>query len=237
MKKLQPQQIGLLIVTAAMLVLWIIPGGQLATLPLQYLDTHLHETCHAIASLLTAGSVGTIHVYADGSGVTQTYMDHPVIVASAGYVGSSIIGAGIIAVSRSPKGARIAMLGVFGLLMIECMFWLRGDLTGMISGFVYMLAFLVMGIKLDGWTAMIVAQFIGLQQCLTSLQAVFGLVNPRILSYGDNDATILQGITHVPAILWSASWSLFSLIVVVIAFGSAWSASANRRPRSPVVLP
>jgi Peptidase M50B-like len=237
MKKLQPQQIGLLVVIGIMLVLWIIPGGQWVTLPLQYLDTHLHETCHAIASLLTSGSVGTIHVYGDGSGVTQTYMDHPVIVASAGYVGSSIIGAGIIAMSRNAKGARMALLGVFGLLLIECMFWLRGDLTGMISGFAYMLAFLVMGLKLDGWAAIIVAQFIGLQQCLTSLQAVFGLVNPQILSFGDNDATILQSITHVPAILWSVSWSLFSLIVVVIAFASAWSAPGNRRPSSQVVLP
>ena len=234
MKNLQPQQQGILIVAAAMLVLWFIPGGSYVFLPLQYLDTHLHETCHALASLITGGSVGTIHVYADGSGVTQTVMDHPVIVASAGYVGASIIGAAIIATSRTPKGAKIALLATSALLLIECMFWLRGDLVGMATGFAYLVAFLLLGLKLEGWPAMLVAQFIGLQQCLTALQAVVGLVNPRILAFTDSDATILQGITHIPAILWSATWSLFSLTVMVLAFASAWSGSP-RRKRSPAV--
>lgn len=234
MNNLQPQQKGILIVAAAMLVLWFIPGGSYVFLPLQYLDTHLHETCHALASLLTGGSVGTIHVYADGSGVTQTAMDHPVVVASAGYVGAATIGAAVIAFSRSPKGARIALLGVFGLILIECLFWLRGDLVGIGTGFAYMLAFLLLGLKLEGWPAMLVAQFIGLQQCLTALQAVVGLVNPKILAFTDSDATILAGITHVPAILWSTGWSIFSLTVMILAFASAWSASP-RRKSSPAV--
>ncbi len=214
---------------AFLLLTWLIPGFQILVLPLQYLNTHLHEMGHALSSVFSGGSVDYIHVFVDGSGVTLTTMNHPIIVASGGYVGASLFGSLIIALSRNGEMARKALLGVFMVLAIECVFWLRGDAVGMISGFVYMLLFLVLGLKLKGWAAIIVAQFVGVQQCLASLQAVFGIVNPRILHFTDNDATILQGITHVPAILWSVGWAAFSVILMIAALVSAWSTPKLRR--------
>jgi hypothetical protein len=228
-KELKPQQVGILAAMAFLLLAWLIPGAQLVVLPLQYLNTHLHEMGHALSSVFTGGSVDYIHVYKDGSGVTLASMNHPIIVASGGYVGASLFGSLIIAFSRNGEMARKALLGVFGLLAIECLFWLRGDAVGMISGFVYMLLFLVLGLKLRGWSAILVAQFVGVQQCLVSLQSVFGLVNPRILHFTDNDATILQGYTHVPAILWSVGWAAFSVILMIGALWSAWSTPKARR--------
>jgi hypothetical protein len=236
MKSLRPQQIGILAAIAFLMLSWLIPGAQYIILPLQFLNTHLHEMGHALASVLTGGTVSTITVRSDGSGVTYTQMDHPVIVASAGYVGASLIGASVIAFSRNGEMARKALLVISGILMIECMFWLRADTIGMISGFGFMILFLILGLQLRGWSAILVAQFVGVQQCLTSLQAVFALVNPRMLAFTDNDASIIAQVTHVPAILWSVSWSLFSVALMIGALCIAWK-KPKVRPGAPVGAP
>lgn len=210
----------------ATVALWLIPGGQYIALPLQYLNTHLHEMSHALAAVLTGGSVDNIHVYADGSGVTLAAITIPTIVGSAGYVGASLIGAAVIALSRDSKTARYALVSLAAILLIEDVFWLRGDAVGMISGFAYLVIFTVLGLKLDGWAAILTAQFVGLQQCLTSLQAVFVLFNFRVLAFRDNDATILQNQTGVPAVIWSFGWALLSVCLMVLALSSAW-----RKPR------
>jgi len=228
MKNLRPQQVGILIAAAVTVLLWLVPGGQLIVLPLQYLNTHLHELSHALAAVFSGGSVDTIHVFADGSGVTQASISHPVIVGSAGYVGSSLIGAAIIVASRDERSARRSLLAVFGLLLIECLLWLRGDAIGMTSGFSYMLLFLFLGLNLRGRLAVFAAQFVGLQQCLNALQAVLVLLNPRILAFTDSDATILKDATGVPAILWSSGWALLSVTLMVLAFLSAWSKPRDR---------
>jgi hypothetical protein len=215
-----------------MLVLWLIPGAQNVMLPLQYLDTHLHEMGHALAAVLTGGSVDYIQVHSDGSGVTWARYSYPTIVSSAGYVGASLFGAALIASSKDEKSCRFALLGIAAILLIEDVFWLRGDLVGELSGFGYLVLFVILGLTLKGWGAIIVAQFIGLQQCLSSLQSVFAIVNPRILAFTDNDATIIQGITGIPAILWSLSWCAISLLLMGAAF--AWCWKGPRRSGSPV---
>ena len=56
---------------AILLLLWIIPFGGLVLLPLQYLNTHIHELSHAVAALASGGQGMNISVFPDGSGVTQ----------------------------------------------------------------------------------------------------------------------------------------------------------------------
>jgi len=225
LNKLKPQQIGILAAAGAILVLWLVPGLHLILLPLQYLDTHLHELSHALATVATGGSVKDITVNANGSGVTRSFgVDHWVIVASAGYVGASIIGAALIYFSRDERSARASLLVVAGLLFVEDLLWLRGDGIGMVSGFAYLVLFLILGLALRGWAAILVAQFVGLQQCLAALGAVIYLVNPRVLAFSDNDATILQSQTGVPAILWSFGWAALSVLLMVLTFASAWRA-------------
>lgn len=234
MKNLRPQQVGILSATAVTVLFWILPFGHALLLPLQYLNTHLHEMSHALAAVLSGGSVDTISVHSDGSGVTMAVVTHRVIVGSAGYVGASLIGSSIIAFSRDARHARWALLALFGVFLIECLFWLRSDSVGMVSGFAYMAIFLILGLKLDGWPAILVAQFVGLQQCLNALQSVWAIVHlPGLAMFADNDATILKDATGVPAILWSSGWALLSLTLMALAFLYAWSGASRPRGLPP----
>jgi hypothetical protein len=209
-------------------MLWIVPGGHLLLLPLQYLDTHFHEMSHALASVFTGGSVADIVVRADGSGVTRSTMTFPTIVASAGYMGAAAMGAAIIAFSRDVRTARISFMAIGALITLEAALWLRGDLAGVLSGIFYIVGFFVAARYLDGLPAVVAAQFVGLQQCLAALQSVLILVNPQMLAYTDNDATIAQSYTGIPAIFWSLSWTAFGAILMVLAFRSAWKIPRRR---------
>jgi hypothetical protein len=230
--ELKPQQKGVLVAALVTVLLWIIPGGHYLTLPIQFLDTHLHEMSHALAAIGTGGSVDSIRVLSNGSGVTWSYTSHPVIVGNAGYMGASLIGALMVACSRTVKASRYAFLVIAGLLLVEDLLWLRGDVVGEVTGFAYLLLFVALGFGLNGWAAIVVAQFFGLQQCLTSIQSVLILVNPSLLAVSHNDATNMYNATGVPAIIWACSWVLFSGVVMVVGLLNAWKPPRDR-PSSP----
>src|SRR5690348_9171182 len=101
---LRPHQNTLVIAAVVSLLLWIMPVFGYILLPLQYLNTHLHEFSHALVAIATGGSVDTIKVFSDGSGVTYA-SGVDILVNSAGYIGATIIGGLMIVFSRTERGA------------------------------------------------------------------------------------------------------------------------------------
>lgn len=212
----------LIVASVAALMLWVLPQTRPLALPVIYLNTHLHEMCHALAALLTGGWASRIEVYADGSGITQVSGGLGVIVASAGYVGATILGAVMIVLAGSEKGARAALYGLSGLLAGGLILWIRADWVGVGSaavwaGLCYLMA------RLDSKAAAIfVAQFLGAQQCLASLQSLLVLLNLAAFTEQQSDAEILEAGTGVPAIVWAVGWALISAAALAIAMRSAW---------------
>ncbi len=101
-KPLRQDQMALLWASIATVVCWVVPVLNLIALPLEYLNAQTHEMCHAIVTILTGGHVVEINVHSDGSGVTPVFGGMMPLVASAGYVGASIICVLIILFSRTP---------------------------------------------------------------------------------------------------------------------------------------
>ena len=54
----------------ACLVAWVVPVLGYLMLPIEYLNTHIHELFHAIAAVGTGGRADKILVFPDASGVT-----------------------------------------------------------------------------------------------------------------------------------------------------------------------
>ena len=69
LKPLKPHQRAIVIAAVLTLVSWFILPLQLVLLPLQFLNTHLHEMAHAITAVATGGEAHFIAVYGDASGV------------------------------------------------------------------------------------------------------------------------------------------------------------------------
>lgn len=213
----------MLIAGALAVASFMVPVLWWITVPLQYLNTHIHELCHALVGVATGGSVETIHVYSDASGVTYIGGGLALFVNSAGYCGAAIIGALMILAARTAKGARAAMLVLGGILAFSMVVWVRGDAIGIVSGLAWIAAFLFASKKLDDRMSVFLVQFLGATQCLASLQSFLTLVGASVSAlHVETDAQNMANASGIPAIFWAVSWFGFSAVLMVLTLRSAW---------------
>ena len=214
--------------SALSLALWVVPLLRLALLPLIYYNTHIHELCHALAGELSGGDVDFIHVFADGSGVTRTLGGSAVLLATAGYVGSAIVGGMLIFGSRTVTSAKRMLWIAAGFLAISMVFFVRGELVGVLTGIGWTFTLGAMAYWLKGDANIFAVQFLGVQQCLTSVYAFLALIKVSSLPGNQpSDAANMEKITHVPAMVWAVLWLLIALAAIGFGIRSAW----NQRPR------
>jgi hypothetical protein len=219
---LRRDQKTLLIASVLSFALWAVPFLRPVALPLLYLNTHVHELCHALTAMATGGSVDFIAVFWDGSGVTPVHGGSMLLTASAGYVGSALVGGLLLALSRSPKQAT-SMLWLTSLFIVTSMvLFVRGDAVGVISGIVWAGGLILLAKKLSGDNAVFASQFLGMQMALTSLQAFLVLLKVTTSSERESDAMILQNISGVPAFVWATGWLAFGFCAIGLALVSAW---------------
>lgn len=194
--------------------------------PLQTFETVLHEASHALACLFTGGWVSGLTIVDDGrghGGLTFCHGGIPFIYGQAGYIGETLWGCLLIALSRFHKISRIilVMLGVsLGLVtlifMPGTMFvehrWMEG-FGSMAWGLILSGFFIFAGWKLPSKVAHILLLFVAVQSCLSSLQDIWVLVLQATGAFPGtwSDATNIQNITGIPALFWGICWALFSI--------------------------
>ncbi|HSI74217.1 MAG TPA: M50 family metallopeptidase [Fimbriimonas sp.] len=221
---LRPHQVAILAAGIVSLLVWAIPGVQMLMLPMQYLNTHLHELGHAFAAQISGGDVDMITVLADGNGATPVTGGSMWLIGPAGYVGAAMIGAAVIWFSRTEKTAKNTLRLLAFFLALSMLLWVRGDFVGVISGIAWVGALFAASTFLHGNAILFAAQFIGLQQCLNSINAVYTLLNLSAFNDVHSDAKIMQNNTGVPAMVWAFGWCAFALVLVAISLKRAWSA-------------
>lgn len=225
---LQKRRKLVLVAAGLTAITWLVPALSLLTLPIVYLNTHIHELMHALMTLATGGSARTILVLADGSGVTQSAGGNTFLIASAGYVGASAVGAGLIVLGSDARRARQALSGLAILLVLGLVLWVRGDLVGLLSILGWIALLFVFSKQASGPAAMLGAQFLGMQQCLASVQALWVLLGISALSGVENDAQIAADASGIPGIVWAVGWCGVSLLAMVLALRKAWRPDATR---------
>lgn len=201
---------------------WMVPFLSVVSLPLQYLYTHLHEIGHALAGVASGGQGIQILVFADGSGVTSSLGGSQLLLSPAGYVGATIFGGLMLAMASNAAGARLALRLLGGLVAMALLLWIRGDAVGLLTAVLSIVALFTMAAKLKDESALFAATFLGIYQCLASLQAVFSILNFGSVAMQENDAVILERATGIPAILSASVWSLISAAVVVTMVARSW---------------
>ena len=221
-QQLRPDQSAILYASLASLALWFIPFLNLISLPLEYLNAHTHEMCHAITAILTGGKVEQIDVFSNGSGVTPVLGGYLPMVASAGYVGASLIGVLIILYSRNSEGARMSLRLLGTALAGSMLMWVRGDVVGVVSGIAWVAILFVLAARLPAKSVLFAATFIGIQQCLHSVMALLTLMDISFFSERHSDAILMQQSTGLPASFWAAGWSVFSIALMGITLKGAW---------------
>jgi hypothetical protein len=228
-KGLRRDQRLLLIAAAVSLMCWIVPALKPLALPLVYLNTHVHEFFHAATGMLTGGFADRIFVFASGEGLAEVKGGNLLLVASAGYVGASVLGGLIIVASRDERGARQAVAGLGLLMSISLLLWVRGDAVGVISGVIWLGTFAALWRFGRGHWLTFAAQLVGMQQCLAALNSMFVLLQISAITETHSDAQILAEATGIPDLVWATLWSLLSLGFLAWSLRSAWGPAGLRR--------
>jgi hypothetical protein len=219
-KKLHKQHkesIGFLLgATALTMVISFVPFGGLVVYPLRLFVTFIHEGGHALAALLTLGSVERLIIYADASGVTHTVGGLSVLIASAGYLASTAYGAGLLTLLHDGGRAK-AVLTVTAAMILTLTGFFAANSFSLFIGIA--LTGLLLWVAI-GWSARwahFFLSFLAVQCCLNALYDLRTLFLISATTNLHSDAVNMQNETMIPAIVWASAWTIISLLALVIA--------------------
>jgi hypothetical protein len=182
--------------------------------PLKILVVFFHEGSHALATLLTGGSVLAMHIVPNQGGEVQSMGGWPIVIVSAGYLGSLLWGALILILAARSSADRwiMAMLGI-GMLLLT-FFYVRnlyGIAFGLLGGF----SALASAKFLSSWINDLILKLIGVVTMLYVPMDIFSDTLAR--SELRSDARILAEYLGGTTMFWGALWLFISAIVIPAA--------------------
>lgn len=225
---------------------WYFPFADYLVYPLQLFATFIHEGSHVLATVMTGGTVQSLTVSPDTSGVVWSLTQEGnwlqgFLISSAGYVGTTAFGVLLLTWFRFGYSSRKAlyfssafvgvMTLVFGLLApLWNVFSARVDVLS-VAFTVFSGAILTGGLfavakyAAPKWVNFSLA-FLAVQ-CL--LNAIFSLKDLFIISAtsdAQSDAANMAQATGIPSIAWVMIWIVIS--IVMISVGLRVYAVSNR---------
>ena len=244
----KPQLLLLLLATVITVILWFIPFADYVVYPIRLFVTFIHESSHAIVAILTGGSVQSLTISADTSGVVYSAPSSTIgalLTSSAGYLGTTAFGVLMLYLIRrsfSPHkiltalGIFVAAMTVlftiiapiFNFLSLEAP--VLSILFTIIAGGLLAAALVGIGLYSSVRTANFVVAFLAVQclmNALLDLKTVFFINAPLIGNGLQNDAGNMAAATGIPALMWVVIW--LGLSLVMISFGlRLYAVSKNR---------
>jgi hypothetical protein len=199
------------------------PWNYVVLYPFKLFTTWIHECGHALMTLLIGGSVRSISIEPDTSGLTRSLIPTGRVarglVASSGYLGAAVVGCLLMAASRVEKWARPILWGVGVFMILTLVAWIRN-----VFGFVAVLAWAAALVALAQRGARSVASFVlsllAVQVALASLYDIRALF---LLQGGHSDAQTMAILFLLPAWVWASAWMLVSVALL------AWTLWMTRR--------
>jgi len=188
------------------------PWHHVLLYPFKIFTTWVHECGHAAMTVVLGGSVRSITIDSDTSGLTRSLMPAGRIagglVASSGYLGASIVGCLLLAAARVQRWARGILWTVGALMLLTVVVWIRN-----LFGIVAVLAWGSLLVALaDRATRADVSRFVlSLLAIQVALNAVFDIRALFQLDGGPSDAETMARLFLLPAWLWASVWMLASL--------------------------
>lgn len=230
-------QVSLLLAATAVsvgvwIVSWFVPAAAYLVYPLQLFATFVHESSHALATILTGNTVMSLTVSPDTSGAvwSQSSGMSSLLISSAGYLGATGFGILLLAWMRFGWSSRWALYIASGLVAAMTVvfgfitpFWnLLANVTfgsvvfTVISGAVLSAGlFAVARFASAKWVDFALA-FLAVQ-CL--LNAFFSLKDLFVIASAGSqptDAANMAAATGIPSLIWVLLWIVISVVMIAL---------------------
>ena len=233
----RPQVKLLLIATLATVALWFIPYAGYLVYPIHLFATFIHESSHVLASLLTGGSVHSLTIASDTSGVVYTVPSGffgQIVTSSAGYLGTTAFGVLLLLLIRRNVSAKKILFGLAGFVAVMMLvftvispifniFSLQASFVNILftifAGTALAAGLFAVGKYASPKIANFAVAFLAIQCLLNALsdfKTLFYINAPLTGSDIANDAANMANATGIPAIAWILIWIFISVVLISI---------------------
>jgi hypothetical protein len=204
------------------ILLWQTYWGSLLLYPFTILATWFHEMGHGLAAILTGGRFEQLAIYADGSGVAQSFISADAsvfshaFISAAGPLGPPVVGALLIVASRYRRATRIALGLLAGALLLSTLIWVR-SVTGWLVLPGFALALIVVLWRGTPRVRDFVIQLLGVQACISTWQDTSYLFSDGGLVGGQaqrSDTAAIADSLLLPYWFWGGAISLVILALL-----------------------
>jgi len=194
----------------AILLLWHIPYLNRIIYPFKLLTVGFHEMSHAFMGLLTCATIHSIKLDPDEGGATSMSGGIQWLTLPAGYLGSSFIGACLIACGFDTNASKIASL-VLAVFFLFTLWWAKKDwlswllILGM-SGLFVLFWFVGGGVALRYFVL-----FVGVMSCM---YVVWDVIDDTVKRKVEaSDASKFADLCKCcPSQVWGVVWLIVAMI-------------------------
>jgi hypothetical protein len=221
---------GLVLLIVAIVVIAAVgslPFGSTVLYPFALFVTLIHESGHAIAAVATGGSVGSLRIRSDLSGVTTIGGGVDAIIAPAGYLGATLAGVGLLLTPL--RYARWAMGALAAVPLAALLFFHPADAFTTLWCVGFALCLGAAAWKLPSRWLPFLQIFLGVEAGLNAFRDLMTLL---LISGTDShiytDAQLMSRTLFFPATVWAVIWAIISMLLLLLALAGLVGREVSR---------
>jgi hypothetical protein len=216
----------MLVILIVSLLCWQMPYANIFLYPFKLFVTTIHEACHALVARLTGGNVQMISIAPDESGLTLTAGGIRPLISMAGYLGTAVFGGLLVWWGKRPADARFILQSIGTVILALTVFYGGGGIFSFVSMLVIGAGILWVSRKASDTACHMFLLMLAVQTTLNSVLDIQTLFLVSVMGGQHSDAKNMEGMTGIPAIVWSLLWGVIALAILTY---SLW---ASYRPQS-----
>jgi len=180
--------------------------------PVKVLVVLFHEVSHALAALVTGGTVERITLNPQLGGLMTSTGGSRLVILPAGYLGSMAWGAGLVLLAAWSSWRRgVSLLLGVGLVLVTLLY--VRSLFGLVSGLAFGGGLVLVGARLsEAWNDLLLS-FLGLTSMLYALLDIRDDLVLRTVP--QSDAFQFSELIGLPPVFWGLVWGGTALVVAV----------------------